>query len=236
MLQEMRKYAKSSVASVFLGLLALSFGVWGIADIFHGSADTTVAAVGDAKIPQETYQREYQNYIRNTGEETGKQITPEQARAQGLPDQILQQLDQPPGGGQCGGAAEAHGQRQLRRPSGQIHPRLRRAARHLRPRHRSCTPSSNWASPSRASSHAVRDDTARSQLLDATKNGLEMPAGYAQALFDYLNEERAVQYVEMPAASVTVATPTDAQLAAYVKAHARHVQHARIPRAHLSSP
>jgi hypothetical protein len=37
MLQQMRKVAKSKVSSVFLGLLALSFGVWGIADIFRES-------------------------------------------------------------------------------------------------------------------------------------------------------------------------------------------------------
>src|SRR5438552_2801519 len=47
MLQAMRKYAKGWVASVFLGLLALSFGVWGIADIFRGGGDDSVEPAGD---------------------------------------------------------------------------------------------------------------------------------------------------------------------------------------------
>ncbi len=219
MLQEMRKYAKSSVSSVFLGLLALSFGVWGIADIFHGSADTTVAAVGDTKIPEETYQREYQNYIRNAGEETGKQITPEEARAQGLPDQILQQLISRQAVDNVVGrlkltASDDYVARQVKSirafagPLGTFdHDTFVHAIQQ-----------SGFTEQSFIA--AVRDDTARAQLLDATKNGMEMPTGYAQALFDYLNEERAVQYVEMPVASVTVPPPTDAQLAAYLKAHA----------------
>src|SRR5947208_1953281 len=64
MLQEMRKYTKSWVASLFLGLLALSFGVWGIADIFRGTSDTTVATVGSEKIPIELFQRDYRNATR----------------------------------------------------------------------------------------------------------------------------------------------------------------------------
>src|ERR1700744_5374525 len=59
MLQEMRKYAKGWVSSVFLGALALSFGVWGIADIFKGTTDTSVATVGSSQISAETYQQEY---------------------------------------------------------------------------------------------------------------------------------------------------------------------------------
>ena len=39
----------------------------------------------------------------------------------------------------------------------------------------------------------VRGDTARDQLLAATQTASQMPAGYAQALFAYLNEERAAR-------------------------------------------
>ncbi|HEY3639284.1 MAG TPA: SurA N-terminal domain-containing protein, partial [Rhizomicrobium sp.] len=64
MLQQMRKVAKSKVSSVFLGLLALSFGVWGIADIFRGNVDTSIAAVGSEKLPAETFQRDYRNFLK----------------------------------------------------------------------------------------------------------------------------------------------------------------------------
>ena len=218
MLQEMRKYAKSTVASIFLGLLALSFGVWGIADIFHGSADTTVASVGDAKISSDTYQHEYQNYIRNLSRQ-GKTLTPEQARAQGIPDQILQNL--------INRQAVDNVVNKLKLTASDDS--VARQIKSIRA----------FAGPLGTFDHdtflhtigdngyteqsfiaAVRDDTSREQLLSAIKNGIQMPQGYAQAFFNYLNEERAVQYVSVPQASVAVATPTDAQLTAYVKAHA----------------
>jgi peptidyl-prolyl cis-trans isomerase D len=219
MLQEMRKYAKSTVASIFLGVLALSFGVWGIADIFHGNADTTVATVGDTKIPLDAYQREYQNYLRNSGRETGKELTPEQARALGVPGQILQQLISRQAVDNAVNALKltasddfvARQIKSIRAFAGPLgtfdHDTFQR------------TIGENGYTEQTFIA-AVRDDTAREQLLDATKNGIEMPAGYAQAIFDYLNEERAVQYVALPASSVNVAPPTDAQLAAYLKAHA----------------
>ncbi|HUJ02468.1 MAG TPA: SurA N-terminal domain-containing protein [Rhizomicrobium sp.] len=219
MLQEMRKYAKSTVASIFLGLLALSFGIWGIADIFHGSADTTVATVGEAKIPLDDYQREYQNYIRNAGAQTGKPLTPEQARAQGVPDQILQQLisrqavDNVVNGLKLTAsddyvAREIKSIRAFAGPLGTFdHDSFLRAIQE-----------SGFTEQTFIA--AVRDDTAREQLLGATRNGIEIPSGYAQAIFDYLNEERAVEYVALPASSVTVPKPADAALEAYLKAHA----------------
>ncbi|MBU6473065.1 MAG: SurA N-terminal domain-containing protein, partial [Alphaproteobacteria bacterium] len=92
MLQSMRKFANSWVASIFMGLLALSFGVWGIADIFTGSTDTTVASVGRVKISQNEFQNEYQNLVRSQSARTGVQITPEQAQAMGLGQETLQRL------------------------------------------------------------------------------------------------------------------------------------------------
>src|SRR5215813_4186752 len=67
MLQEMRKYTKSWVSSLFLGALALSFAVWGIADIFRGNADTTVFSVGSTSVPVEMFAREYHNQMRRLG-------------------------------------------------------------------------------------------------------------------------------------------------------------------------
>lgn len=219
MLQEMRKYTKSWVSSLFLGMLALSFGVWGIADIFKGNADTTVASIGDTKIPQETFQREYQNMIRNMGQQTGQAVTPEQARALGLGNQTLQRMISRAAvdnivkrlGLTVSDAAISTQVRSIRGFAGPLgtfdHETFVRLIQQ-----------SGFTEQSFID--AVRSDTAREQLLDATKNGIQMPPAYAQALFNYLNEERAVQYVVLPADKMNVANPSDATLAAYVKAHA----------------
>ena len=87
MLQEIRKYAKSWVSSVFLGGLALSFALWGIADIFRGSADTTIYSLGSTQIGADLFAREYRNFLRNAG----TTLTPEQSKAAG--EQILNRTD-----------------------------------------------------------------------------------------------------------------------------------------------
>src|SRR5579871_4613540 len=90
MLQQMRRLSKSWVSSIFLGGLALSFGVWGIADIFRGNTDTSIATVGGVKIPMEQFQRDYKNFLRGASQQTGHEVTMDEARAHGFDKQALQ--------------------------------------------------------------------------------------------------------------------------------------------------
>jgi peptidyl-prolyl cis-trans isomerase D len=218
MLQEMRKYSKSWVSSLFLGVLALSFVVWGIADIFKGNTDSTVATVGSTKIAYETFQREYQNFIRNQGQQTGQMITPELARALGLGPQTLQRMISRAAvdnvvtklgltASDTNVSTQIKGIRGFAGPLGTFdHASFVHAI-------------TESGFTEQGFIDAIRADTSRDQLLDSTKSGMQIPPGYAQALFDFLNEERAVQYVELPADKVVVANPDDATLAAYVKAN-----------------
>src|SRR5947209_10935840 len=90
MLQQMRRLSKSWISSIFLGGLALSFGVWGIADIFRGNTDTSVATVGGQKIPFEDFQRDYKNFLRGAAQQVGHEVSLDEARAKGMDKQALQ--------------------------------------------------------------------------------------------------------------------------------------------------
>src|ERR1700733_1961452 len=91
MMQQMRGYAKSWIASLVVIPLALSFGIWGISDFLHvGAPDTSLAAVGDLKIPPEQFQREYRNVQRQFSEKEHREITSEEAHARGLDKEVLQ--------------------------------------------------------------------------------------------------------------------------------------------------
>ena len=46
MLQSLREHASSWIFKVMLGFLILSFGAWGIGDIFMGERDPVVSKVG----------------------------------------------------------------------------------------------------------------------------------------------------------------------------------------------
>ena len=50
MLNTMRKYASGWVAQIFIVLLIVSFGVWGVAGALSGVGSNTVAQVGNTEI------------------------------------------------------------------------------------------------------------------------------------------------------------------------------------------
>jgi len=57
MLDALRRGASSFLAKLLLGLLILSFGVWGIADVFTGFGRGNVATIGDTDITVPEYDR-----------------------------------------------------------------------------------------------------------------------------------------------------------------------------------
>jgi peptidyl-prolyl cis-trans isomerase D len=78
-----------AVMGVVLGLIAVSFGIWGIGDIFRGFGTNTVAKVGGSEIPVETFRQAYQERLTQLGRQLNQQIPPDQARALGLDRQVL---------------------------------------------------------------------------------------------------------------------------------------------------
>ncbi|WP_162914337.1 peptidylprolyl isomerase [Taklimakanibacter lacteus] len=89
MLDSMRNAAKSWVAKVLMGLLVLSFGVWGIEDMFRFSATSALATVGDQDISSQQFTESFRRWLQNYQQQTGQTITPEQARLLGLDRQFL---------------------------------------------------------------------------------------------------------------------------------------------------
>src|SRR5262249_37190982 len=67
---------------------------------------------------------------------------------------------------------------------------------------------------------AMRQDGTRQQGMNAARHGLVAPPQLSRALFAYLNERRAVEYVVVPLSAIeAVPAPSDAQLKAYIAAH-----------------
>lgn len=79
MLDSLRKTASGIVGFAIIGILVIAFAVWGIADIFTGFSDDTVAEVGDQKIDSATFEREFRVEIDRMSERLGQPLTREQA-------------------------------------------------------------------------------------------------------------------------------------------------------------
>lgn len=80
------------VMGVILGLIAVSFGIWGIGDIFRGFGSSTVAKVGGTEIRVDTFRQLYQDRLSQLGRQVNRPILPDQARALGLDRQLLGEL------------------------------------------------------------------------------------------------------------------------------------------------
>jgi len=219
MLQELRKLSKSWVSSIFLGALALSFGVWGIADIFRGGSDTSIATVGGEAIPYELFQRDYRNFLTSASNRAGHPITADEARSKGLDRQALETeisrtaVDQ---------IISRYG---LTATDAQISSAIRRIQAFKGPLgsfdHTTFLDVIGRSNYTEDSFIAVeRHDLARSQLLTAINGGPEVPTGYALLFFNYINGRRAVDYMVVPPDAIgAVPAPNDVELETYIKAH-----------------
>src|ERR1700690_2639604 len=81
-----------TVMGAVMGLLVLSFAIWGINDIFRGFGRSTVAKIGSTEIPIEEFRRVYNERVQQLSRQVGRPVTPEQARAAGLDRQVLSAL------------------------------------------------------------------------------------------------------------------------------------------------
>src|SRR5476649_1025228 len=95
MLRGMRKASSNwlgkTIMAVVMGVLIISFGVWGIADIFRGFGQSTLATIGRTEISTNEFRQIYTEKLQQLGRQFGRPLTMDQARAFGLDRQVLQQ-------------------------------------------------------------------------------------------------------------------------------------------------
>lgn len=81
-----------AVMTVLLGLIVVSFAVWGIGDVFRGFGSNEVASVGGAKIAPDQFRFAYQTAMQHYQRQTRIGLTNAQAHAMGLDAQTLGRL------------------------------------------------------------------------------------------------------------------------------------------------
>jgi peptidyl-prolyl cis-trans isomerase D len=77
--------------AVVMGVLIVSFGIWGIADIFKGFGQSKLAKIGNTEISIEAFRQIYTERLQQLSRQFGRPLTQEQARLFGLDRQVLQQ-------------------------------------------------------------------------------------------------------------------------------------------------
>jgi peptidyl-prolyl cis-trans isomerase D len=81
-----------AVMAAVMGVIAISFAIWGINDIFRGFGRNVALKIGDTEISPEQLREYYNDQLRQLSLRARRPITPEQARALGFDRQLLSQL------------------------------------------------------------------------------------------------------------------------------------------------
>jgi peptidyl-prolyl cis-trans isomerase D len=223
MLRGMRKASSNwlgkTIMAVVMGVLIISFGVWGIADIFKGFGQSTLATIGHTEISINEFRQLYTDKLQQISRQFGRPLTSEQARAFGIDRQVLQQT-----------IAEAAFDEEARRLGlGQSDaetmrmifsdPNFRGVGGAFDVARFQATIRQIGFSEQRYVADQRRVSLRR-QIAGTISAGLEPPKVMIQALSRFQNEQRSIEYVKLDAAQAgTIDQPSPETLAGYFDDH-----------------
>jgi peptidyl-prolyl cis-trans isomerase D len=204
-----------TIMGLVMGLLVISFAIWGIGDIFKGFGQSTVAKIGGSEITTEQFRQTYNTKLQEIGRQIGRPITPDQARALGFEQQIIGQLIAETaldvrarqlrlGLSDAEIAKSIAQDPAFRGPAGQFD----RSVFDYRIRQAGYTEPRYVAERRRLSG--------RRQIVNAVSGGLATPKAALDAQNRYSNEERVIDYVILGAAQAgDIPPPSPEALAQY---------------------
>jgi peptidyl-prolyl cis-trans isomerase D len=208
-----------TIMAVVMGVLIISFGVWGIADIFKGFGQSTLATVGRTEISINEFRQLYTEKLQQIGRQFGRPLTMDQARAYGLDRQLLQQT-----------IAEAALDEEARRLGlGQSDaetmrmivsdPNFRGVGGNFDPARFQAVIRQYGFTEQRYLADQ-RKVSLRRQIVGTLSAGLEPPKTMIDALSRFQNEQRSIEYVKLDTAHAgAIEQPSPETLAGYFDEH-----------------
>ncbi|MBO1903691.1 SurA N-terminal domain-containing protein [Microvirga sp. 3-52] len=219
MLRNMRKAGQTLVgkiiATVFFGALIVSFAIWGIGDIFRTTPASAVAEVGSTTITVDQVRNAYTNELQRLGRQFRTVISPEQARAFGLDQQVVSNL-----------VTEAVLAEQAKQMGLSVSDQLVAASIMNNPTFKGADGQFNRALFDQALRNAglseagfvqeQRSAMARLHLAEAVAGDITVPAAARDALHRYTSERRAASYLLLtPTMAGDIPAPTPDQLQSF---------------------
>jgi peptidyl-prolyl cis-trans isomerase D len=208
-----------AVMAVVMGVLIVSFGVWGIADIFKGFGQSKLAKIGSTEISIEAFRQIYNDRLQQLSRQFGRPLSQEQARLFGLDRQVLQQV-----------VAEAALDEETRRMGlGQSDAEVMRVIMND-PNFKGLNgqfDAARFQAVLRQAGYTEqrylaeqRKLSLRRQITGTISAGLEPPKPMLEAITRFQNEQRSIDYIKLDAAQAgTIDPPSPETLAAYFEDH-----------------
>jgi peptidyl-prolyl cis-trans isomerase D len=202
-----------------LGFLVISFGIWGIGDIFRGFGRSWLAKVGGTEIGAEQFRQAYNDRLQELGRRLGRPITPEQAQALGLPRQMLSQM-----------LADAALDERVRQLGLNVSDSEIARQITLDPNFKGTTGQfdrfrfeqliRNAGYTEARYAQEQRRGALRRQLAETVGGEIQVPKVAAELLNRFENEQRSIDYVRLgPAQAGEIAAPSAQELQAYFNDH-----------------
>lgn len=222
MLEFIRQRATGIVVKTFLGILILSFALWGIGDVVRGIAtESEVATVGGVKISPESFNIELQREMNRLRASLGdRQFDKEQAKALGIVDMVLSNMVTKTlfslGADDLGAAASDKVINDEIKRNPEFNGPLGKFDRFT---FQQVLRDNGFSESSFV--RMVRDNIKRSHLLESVVGGGLAPVAMAEAVYNYRQEKRVAEIIEFADAAVTgIAEPGEADLADFHKDNA----------------
>lgn len=203
------------VTALLMGLIILSFAIWGIGDIFRGFGANNLAQVGSIEIGADTYRNAYQAELQTMQRAEHRNITNEEAHQYGLDGQVLSQL-----------VNEATLDDQARRLGLAISDEdIKKAivnddnfkgmtGRFDRQAFDAFLRGEGFTEKTYV--RQQRGVRLRRQIVDALTNGVQLPKALLEAIFRFQMETRSVDYILFPSAGAgQLPAPSQEELKGY---------------------
>jgi peptidyl-prolyl cis-trans isomerase D len=204
-----------AIMACVLGLLVVSFAIWGIGDIFRGFGMSAAAKVGRTEISVEQLRQIYNDRLQQLSRQVGRPISLDQARALGIDRQVIGQvvaetaLDEYARKLRLGLSDAEIAKRVMSDPSFQgISGQFDRA------RFDAVIRQAGYTEPRYVGEQ--RRILLRQQIAETVAGGLTPPKTAIEAIHRYENEERTIEYVALDRAQAgDIPPPTPEALAKY---------------------
>jgi peptidyl-prolyl cis-trans isomerase D len=207
------------IMATVMGVLIISFGVWGIADIFKGFGQSTLAKIGRTEISTEQFRQLYTEKLQQIGRQFGRPLTMDQARAFGLDRQVLQQVIAEAAfddnARQLGlGQSDAQTMRMI-----YSDPNFKGVSGNFDPARFQATIRQVGYTEQRYIADQRRVSLRR-QIANTITAGLEPPKTLIDALVRFQSEQRTIEYIKLDATQAgTIDPPSPEALASYFDDH-----------------
>jgi peptidyl-prolyl cis-trans isomerase D len=208
-----------TIMATVMGVLIFSFAIWGVADVFKGFGQSTVAKIGSSEISIDQFRQLYNDRLQAIGRQFGRPLSAQQARTFGIDQEVLRQW-------MIGSVLDEAARRM---GLGQSDAEIARAIQ-SDPAFAGVTgrfDQQRFAAIIRQMGYNEqrfiaerRKESLRRQLAATITDGIEPPNALLDALQRYRDEVRSIDYVQLGAAQAgDVGEPSPEALASYFEEH-----------------